>query len=160
MQEEKKTVRRRLPFSEVVQRNQEHSTLSTASMRAKKRKGVKSELALSSVPKKKDGYDSFDEIPPRSPPYKYVRGPVRKRDERRKLRGQTCANCEKFYKSYAETHGQEAADRLLQKCSRHRDKYTPPKTPPGFWNPTFSSDDEEKRPRYPTPPGFTRWTSG
>lgn len=88
--------------------------------------------------------DSFENIPwssddSPSPPYKYQRGPVRKKRLRAKLPGQTCPCCEKFYEGYDEAERQKMIDAF----SKHRDKWPRPKSPQGIWNFDFPTDSDD-----------------
>nr|XP_046211959.1 DNA endonuclease RBBP8 [Oncorhynchus gorbuscha]XP_046211960.1 DNA endonuclease RBBP8 [Oncorhynchus gorbuscha]XP_046211961.1 DNA endonuclease RBBP8 [Oncorhynchus gorbuscha]XP_046211962.1 DNA endonuclease RBBP8 [Oncorhynchus gorbuscha]XP_046211963.1 DNA endonuclease RBBP8 [Oncorhynchus gorbuscha] len=60
---------------------------------------------------------------------------VRKKAERRKLKGHTCKECEIYYADLSE------AERVkkLSACSRHRFRYLPPSTPDHFWEVGFPS---------------------
>ncbi|CAM9730647.1 unnamed protein product [Lampetra planeri] len=60
---------------------------------------------------------------------------VRNKDERRKLQGFSCKQCENFYSHLPE------AERVLQmtECSRHRGRFQPPNTPENFWEVGFPS---------------------
>ncbi|KAL1006958.1 hypothetical protein UPYG_G00079680 [Umbra pygmaea] len=60
---------------------------------------------------------------------------VRKKAERRKLKGHTCKECEIYYADLPE------AERVkkLSSCSRHRFRYIPPSTPENFWEVGFPS---------------------
>ncbi|XP_030623507.1 DNA endonuclease RBBP8 [Chanos chanos] len=60
---------------------------------------------------------------------------VRKRDERRKLKGHTCKECEIYYADLPEAERQKK----LSACSRHRFHYIPPSTPENFWEVGFPS---------------------
>ncbi|XP_016886958.1 DNA endonuclease RBBP8 isoform X2 [Cynoglossus semilaevis] len=60
---------------------------------------------------------------------------VRKKDERRKLKGTTCKECEIYYAHLPE----EEKLRKLSECSRHRFRYIPPSTPENFWEVGFPS---------------------
>ncbi|XP_060099885.1 DNA endonuclease RBBP8 [Heteronotia binoei] len=60
---------------------------------------------------------------------------VRKRDERRKLPGHTCKECEIYYADFPE--GEK--EKKLAACSRHRSRYIPPDTPENFWEVGFPS---------------------
>ena len=126
--------RKRLPFSQISNLKKESDALCSDEPLAKKMKQREEDQLKSAAPKNKNevGYDSFEGIPSTSQRYKYKRRPVRKKADRMKLKGQTCWQCEGFYKSCAETYGKEYAEQLRQKLSRHRDNYSPPKTPPGF----------------------------
>ncbi|KAM4533385.1 DNA endonuclease RBBP8 isoform 2-T2 [Odontesthes bonariensis] len=60
---------------------------------------------------------------------------VRKKDERRKLKGTTCKECEVYYAHLPE----EEKQKKLSACSRHRFLYIPPSTPENFWEVGFPS---------------------
>ncbi|XP_019942773.2 DNA endonuclease RBBP8 isoform X1 [Paralichthys olivaceus] len=77
---------------------------------------------------------------------------VRKKDERRKLKGATCKECEIYYAHLPE----EEKQNKLSACSRHRFLYIPPSTPENFWEVGFPSTQtciergyikEEKNPK-------------
>nr|XP_004654885.2 DNA endonuclease RBBP8 [Jaculus jaculus]XP_044991083.1 DNA endonuclease RBBP8 [Jaculus jaculus] len=60
---------------------------------------------------------------------------VRKKEERRKLLGHTCKECEIYY---ADLPAEEREQKLTS-CSRHRFRYIPPNTPENFWEVGFPS---------------------
>ncbi|NXN43283.1 CTIP endonuclease, partial [Rhinoptilus africanus] len=60
---------------------------------------------------------------------------VRKKEERRKLPGHTCKECEIYYADIPE----EEREKKLAACSRHRFRYIPPSTPENFWEVGFPS---------------------
>ncbi|XP_040840726.1 DNA endonuclease RBBP8 [Ochotona curzoniae] len=60
---------------------------------------------------------------------------VRKKDERRKLLGHTCKECEIYYSDLPP----EEREKKLASCSRHRFRYIPPSTPENFWEVGFPS---------------------
>ncbi|KAB0351442.1 hypothetical protein FD754_016299, partial [Muntiacus muntjak] len=60
---------------------------------------------------------------------------VWKKEERRKLLGHTCKECEIYY---ADFPAQER-EKKLASCSRHRFRYIPPNTPENFWEVGFPS---------------------
>ena len=66
---------------------------------------------------------------------KIVTKPIRKKDNREALRGFECKCCTPFYNALGLTDKQRK--QLVQTCSRHRFKHTPPTTPTGFWNANF-----------------------
>ncbi|XP_056868156.1 DNA endonuclease RBBP8 isoform X1 [Takifugu flavidus] len=77
---------------------------------------------------------------------------IRKKDERRKLKGTTCKECEIYYAHLPE----EEKQKRLSACSRHRFLYIPPSTPENFWEVGFPSTQtcikrgyikEDKNPR-------------
>ncbi|KAM5136564.1 DNA endonuclease RBBP8 isoform 1-T1 [Callospermophilus lateralis] len=60
---------------------------------------------------------------------------VRKKEERRKLLGHTCKECEIYYADMPA----EEREKKLAACSRHRFRYIPPNTPENFWEVGFPS---------------------
>ncbi|CAI9589880.1 unnamed protein product, partial [Staurois parvus] len=60
---------------------------------------------------------------------------VRNKEERRKLLGHTCKECEMYYADLPE----EERAKKLASCSRHRFRYIPPSTPENFWEVGFPS---------------------
>ncbi|KAM7390713.1 hypothetical protein PAMA_008754 [Pampus argenteus] len=60
---------------------------------------------------------------------------IRKKDERRKLKGTTCKECEVYYAHLPD----EEKQKKLSACSRHRFLYIPPCTPENFWEVGFPS---------------------
>ncbi|ROI16403.1 DNA endonuclease RBBP8 [Anabarilius grahami] len=60
---------------------------------------------------------------------------VRKKDERKKLKGHYCKECEIYYAHLPE----EEKQKKLSSCSRHRYRYIPPSTPENFWEVGFPS---------------------
>jgi len=102
---------------------------------------------------KEDNKAQHEEIPKnvdKSPPilkncaaepnYKYVEV-VRKRDERAKLNGYKCRDCEEYYQGLGLP--EDELKKRLKQCSRHRAKFSPPpSTPPGFWNLSFPDTQE------------------
>ncbi|XP_017688977.1 PREDICTED: DNA endonuclease RBBP8 isoform X2 [Lepidothrix coronata] len=60
---------------------------------------------------------------------------IRKKEERRKLLGHTCKECEIYYADIPE----EEREKKLASCSRHRFRYIPPNTPENFWEVGFPS---------------------
>ncbi|KAG2458284.1 CTIP endonuclease, partial [Polypterus senegalus] len=60
---------------------------------------------------------------------------VRNKEERRKMIGHTCKECEIYYADLPE----EERQKKLSSCSRHRFRYIPPNTPENFWEVGFPS---------------------
>ncbi|XP_022609835.1 DNA endonuclease RBBP8 [Seriola dumerili] len=86
--------------------------------------------------------DSERDPPENSPGQSKARHPTfahvavfRKKDERRKLKGTTCKECEIYYAHLPE----EEKEKKLSACSRHRFLYIPPCTPENFWEVGFPS---------------------
>ncbi|KAG5253921.1 hypothetical protein OIU76_020354 [Salix suchowensis] len=76
--------------------------------------------------------------------FKYIE-PVRKKAERKNLKGVECKQCKKFYDAVLPNNGGDGNKQNVR-CehhdgvSRHRYKYVPPMTPEGFWNIGFESE--------------------
>ncbi|KAI9270532.1 hypothetical protein BDA99DRAFT_502041 [Phascolomyces articulosus] len=74
---------------------------------------------------------------------------VRKKDERKKLIGTTCKCCADYYYAAGNLPGPEGRmitpEERIQQCSRHRDRFKRPKTPPGFWKLDFISTQDIER---------------
>ena len=87
--------------------------------------------------------NSFDEIYQNSgvPVHRYRRDAVRKKAARKLLPGQECDCCKRFWGKQRRENGNEETQKLLDKVSKHRDKFPRPKTPPGFWDPTFPDEE-------------------
>jgi hypothetical protein len=72
---------------------------------------------------------------------------VRSKTLRAALPGFTCEECLKFYETmqqqgiYCMSDSQVRRD-ILQGCSRHKARWTPPSTPEGFWNLTLQTPDD------------------
>lgn len=129
--------KRRQPFTAI-----ENTEKAEPWKSAKKVKQPTAELLPSTSSKAQTRRDSFDSIPTRSnsPPYAYRRDAVRKQAERRMLPGQACDCCASFYES---CYGEDAPQ-MIEKLSKHRDKYPiRSTTPPGFWKVGFTSSEEE-----------------
>ncbi|XP_034027359.1 DNA endonuclease RBBP8 [Thalassophryne amazonica] len=70
----------------------------------------------------------------RNPTFAHV-AVIRKKEERRKLKGTTCKECETYYANLPE----EQKQKKLSACSRHRFLHIPPCTPENFWEVGFPS---------------------
>ncbi|XP_055007234.1 DNA endonuclease RBBP8 [Boleophthalmus pectinirostris] len=81
-----------------------------------------------------DGENSMNRRKPGQPAFAHV-AVIRKKDERRKLKGTTCKECEVYYAHLPE----EERHKKLSNCSRHRFLYIPPCTPENFWEVGFPS---------------------
>lgn len=57
---------------------------------------------------------------------------IRKKSERANLTGRSCEECGRYFKSL-EKAGFDISE-MINTCSRHRTKYTPPATPEGYWD--------------------------
>jgi len=92
-------------------------------------------------------------------PYAYVGPSVRKREDRAKLKGFDCHECEEYYRGKIEEgFTEEQVAKLMNDCSKHRARYKPPLTPEKFWDPEIIVGDPDS-PRNKTqnlPPLRTR----
>uniref|UniRef100_A0A8C4N4C0 DNA endonuclease activator Ctp1 C-terminal domain-containing protein n=1 Tax=Eptatretus burgeri TaxID=7764 RepID=A0A8C4N4C0_EPTBU len=84
--------------------------------------GFKREMVQDDNPVKTNGEYAYVEV-------------VRKKDERMKLPGHACKECDTYYAHL--TPGERA--KKLQECSRHRARYAMPSTPDNFWEIGFPS---------------------
>ncbi|EGG16959.1 hypothetical protein DFA_07940 [Cavenderia fasciculata] len=67
---------------------------------------------------------------------------IRNQEERQQLQGYECEHCKEFYDAVL---GDDYDKKLLlNQCSRHRKDYTPPSTPPGFWDFSFGEQSPIK----------------
>lgn len=92
----------------------------------------------SSPPKKL--MNSFDMVPEKKkgPDFAYKGPVVRGKNERAKLKGWACKDCQLYYENMDLT--EEEMQKRMNKCSRHRSKFNERyNTPPGFWNPKFDN---------------------
>ncbi|XP_038209688.1 uncharacterized protein LOC119830679 isoform X2 [Zerene cesonia] len=76
----------------------------------------------------------------------YKEPTVRKKSEKRALRGWSCDECRNFYGELYKDNPL-MLEQKMDECSKHRGKNNPvrPKTPPGFWDPRWEvpTDTEE-----------------
>ncbi|CAJ1081893.1 DNA endonuclease RBBP8 isoform X4 [Xyrichtys novacula] len=82
------------------------------------------ETTLSQIRAQKNGRPGFAHV-----------AVIRKKEERRKLKGTTCKECEIYYAHLPD----EEKEKKLSSCSRHRFLYVPPCTPENFWEVGFPS---------------------
>ncbi|RWS08073.1 uncharacterized protein B4U79_01212 [Dinothrombium tinctorium] len=68
---------------------------------------------------------------------------VRKKQERNLLNGYECEDCYEYFKDLGLP--EKELRQRLNKCSRHRGHFSPPKTPEHFWEMGFPSTPECKR---------------
>ena len=66
---------------------------------------------------------------------------IRKKEERKALNGYTCNQCKEFYENVFGKNTDKYKE-VIQLCSRHRHKHTPPSTPPGFWDIDIQTPEE------------------
>ncbi|XP_041979547.1 uncharacterized protein LOC121733385 [Aricia agestis] len=76
----------------------------------------------------------------------YKEPTVRKKSEKRALKGWSCEQCKIFYDELYRDDPVMLAKKM-EECSKHRGRHNPvrPKTPPGYWNPRWEvpTDTEE-----------------
>jgi hypothetical protein len=84
-------------------------------------------------PKSTTSTPVFSSIPPR---VKYHES-TRIKSERESMPGHTCIDCFRLYQAFEQQGiiiSSEKKRELLQTCSRHKVHWSPPHTPPGFWD--------------------------
>lgn len=67
---------------------------------------------------------------------------IRRKEDRERLRGHDCEHCGQFYSAITNEGNRSAIRKLVSTCSRHRYLYSPPETPPDFWDPGFPETQE------------------
>ena len=75
---------------------------------------------------------------------------VRGKCKRQDLPGHTCRECEKFYEAIDKSHFTKSQQQqLVQDCSRHRHRFLPPATPPGYWSlPSLTTPKKKQKTLY------------
>jgi hypothetical protein len=68
--------------------------------------------------------------------------PIRRKSDRENLNGHSCDECARYF-SALEKMGFDTKD-MINTCSRHRTKYTPPSTPDGYWDLSMKENCWEK----------------
>ena len=96
---------------------------------------------------------------PAVPTFAHIGPTVRKKEERKKLLGFDCRECQEYYQSKLEEGWTK--DQILMhlnKCSRHRGLFKPPLTPEKFWDPLIVEDDTQdpRNKTQETPPSRRR----
>lgn len=74
--------------------------------------------------------NSFDKVPQKEQVSHKYNNVVRNKDKRENMDGQTCAQCESFYKHLPADRRKE----MLRKVCRHKFDYQPPPTPNYYWD--------------------------
>ena len=96
--------------------------------------------------------DTDDEGIPK-PAFAHIGPTVRKKEERKKLYGFDCRECQEYYQQKLEEGlSKDQIMKILNKCSRHRGLFKPPLTPEKFWDADIIEDDPDD-PRIKTQPG-------
>ena len=69
---------------------------------------------------------------------------VRKRSEREALRGHQCSECAAYYTALMQQGivSEENMEEMLRQCSRHKARWSPPRTPEGFWDLTVRTPEK------------------
>jgi hypothetical protein len=77
------------------------------------------------------------------------------------LPGRTCDCCVRYYNRLRdEGWTEEEVQDRIEKFSHHQSKHQAPPTPPGFWNPVFTDEEDSPKKNYnTTPPGLVRWST-
>ena len=69
---------------------------------------------------------------------------IRKKDDRKKLHGFSCYDCEDYYNSkLSEGFTEDQVKKLMNDCSKHRSKFKPSRTPEQFWDPEIIEGDPD-----------------
>ena len=87
------------------------------------------------------------------PKFAHVGPTVRGKEERKKLLGFDCPECQEYYQQKLEEGlTKDQILMLMNKCSKHRGLFKPPLTPERFWDADIIEDDPDD-PRVKTQPG-------
>ncbi|XP_071440422.1 uncharacterized protein [Hetaerina americana] len=89
---------------------------------------------------------SFDQVPvtSTSPKFKHQRVSVRQKSRRMQMEGWECKACQKYYEAAGFEGKPYERKHHVNKCSRHRDNFSPRKcTPKGYWDPLFPEASED-----------------
>lgn len=87
------------------------------------------------------------------PKFAHVGPAVRGKEERKKLYGFDCPECQEYYQQKLEEGlTKDQILMLMNKCSKHRGLFKPPLTPERFWDADILEDDPDD-PRVKTQPG-------
>ena len=87
------------------------------------------------------------------PDFAHIGPVVRRKEERRKLNGYSCPECDEYYQQKLEEGlTKDQILQLMNKCSKHRGLFKPPLTPEKYWDPDIIEDDPSD-PRVKTQPG-------
>jgi len=87
------------------------------------------------------------------PKFAHVGPSVRGKEERKKLYGFDCPECQEYYQQKLEEGlTKDQILMLMNKCSKHRGLFKPPLTPERFWDADILEDDPDD-PRVKTQPG-------
>lgn len=114
-------------FSQVPDEEELSDTTKKPNIHGDKQDGVKQKAFVEPYFKDKERETSIQNFP-------HIEV-VRKKEERRKLLGHTCKECEIYYADLPA----EEREKKLASCSRHRFRYIPPNTPENFWEVGFPS---------------------
>ena len=85
---------------------------------------------------------NHDEVPKAT--FAHIGPTVRKKEERKKLFGFDCRECQEYYQQKLEEgQSKDQIIKILNKCSRHRGLFKPPRTPEKFWDADIVEDDPD-----------------
>jgi len=104
-------------------------------------KTVKTRVELEMEEEDKEAVENRD---PEVPTFAHIGPTVRKKEERKKLLGFECRECQEYYQALLEEGFSK--DQILARindCSRHRGLFKPPLTPEKFWDPLIVEDDTQ-----------------
>ena len=75
------------------------------------------------------------------PKFAHICKTVRKKEERKNLKGFDCKLCEDYYQFHLDDGlGHDKVEEMKQKNSKHRGLFKPPSTPERFWDPEIVED--------------------
>ncbi|XP_026281687.1 uncharacterized protein LOC113208748 isoform X1 [Frankliniella occidentalis] len=99
---------------------------------------------------------SYDRLPQKnnSPNYAYKGPAVRKKKDRKNLKGFDCSNCVEYYEAAFAGDDERAKKIILDGCSRHRARAKEgprSRTPPGYWGLDFPSTQVLRKRQQATP---------
>ncbi|NP_001127889.1 DNA endonuclease RBBP8 [Rattus norvegicus] len=114
-------------FSQVPDEEELSDTTKKPNIHGDKQDGIKQKAFVEPYFKDKERETSIQNFP-------HIEV-VRKKEERRKLLGHTCKECEIYYADLPA----EEREKKLASCSRHRFRYIPTNTPENFWEVGFPS---------------------
>ena len=94
--------------------------------------------------KARAGRKDLDDQQLPGPNFAHIGPVVRKKEERRKLNGYSCPECDEYYQQKLEEGlTKDQILQLMNKCSKHRGLFKPPLTPEKYWDPDIIEDDPD-----------------
>ena len=88
--------------------------------------------------------DNEENRDPEVPNFAHIGPTVRKKEERKKLLGFDCKECQDYYQGkLKDGYTKDQIVQMMNDCSRHRGLFKPPLTPDKFWDPLMVEDDTQ-----------------